>query len=86
MLGPEGGKAFAEVLPKSSLTSLKCATAHVLAFCVSAPIEHFDCICTHSLENNDLTNYGKDKSGVVKLAESLPQSKLQSLKCAATQP
>ena len=31
-IGVEGGKAFAEALPKSSLTSLKCAAAHVLAF------------------------------------------------------
>ena len=37
-LGVEGGKAFAEALPKSSLTSLKCATAHVLAFCVQRPL------------------------------------------------
>ena len=35
-----------------------------------------------SLEGNDLTNYGRDMSGVLKLAEALPQSKLESLKCA----
>ena len=37
IIGADGGKAFAEALPKSSLTSLKCATAHVLANCVSTP-------------------------------------------------
>ena len=36
-----------------------------------------------SLRANILTNYGKDMSGVLKLAEALPQSKLKSLKCAA---
>ena len=37
----------------------------------------------YSLYDNDLTNDGEDMSGVIKLAEALPQSKLQSLKCAA---
>ena len=37
----------------------------------------------HSLAENNLTNRGQDMSGVLKLAEALPQSKLQSLKCAA---
>ena len=35
-LGPEAGKAFAEAIPKSSLTDLKCAAAYVLAFVFSA--------------------------------------------------
>ena len=35
------------------------------------------------MADNNLTNYGGDMSGVLKLAEALPQSKLQSLKCAA---
>ena len=39
---------------------------------------HFS--CTRSLNNNDLTNYGKDMSGVLKLAEVLPQTQLQSLR------
>ena len=39
----------------------------------------------HSLAENNLTNRGEDMSGVLKLAEALPLSKLQSLKCA-TQP
>ena len=36
----------------------------------------------HSLANNLLTNYGEDMSGVLNLAEALPKSELQSLKCA----
>ena len=35
------------------------------------------------MAGNFLTNNGKDMSGVLKLAEALPQSKLESLKCAA---
>ena len=35
------------------------------------------------MAGNVLTNNGKDMSGVIKLAEALPQSQLQSLKCAA---
>ena len=87
-LGVEGGKAFAEALPKSSLTNLKCAAAHVLAFCVQRPLNTFTSSAPtltlpHSLASNNLTNYGRDMSCVIKLAEALPQSKLQSLKCAA---
>ena len=37
----------------------------------------------HSLAYNFLTNDGEDMSGVIKLAEALPQSQLQSLECAA---
>ena len=37
----------------------------------------------HSLEYNNLTDNGEDMSGVLKLAKALPQSKLDSLKCAA---
>ena len=35
--------------------------------------------------NNKLTNYGKDMSGLLKLAEVLPQTKIKSLECAAAQ-
>ena len=50
-LGVEGGKAFAEVLPKSSLTNLKCAAAHMLAFCVQRPLtgKQTSHICSCSL-------------------------------------
>ena len=35
---------------------------------------------TRSLNNNDIANGGKDMSAVLKLAEVLPQSQLQSLR------
>ena len=38
-------------------------------------------ILSRSLDNNYLTNYGRDMSAVLKLAEVLPQSKLQTLRC-----
>ena len=40
-------------------------------------------ILSRSLDDNNLTNYGKDMSGVLKLAEVLPQSKIQTLRCAS---
>ena len=45
---------------------------------MSAPDEHLH--LPRSLDNNNLTDYGDDMSGVIKLAEMLPQSKLQSLR------
>ena len=39
-----------------------------------------------SLDDNGLTNRGKDMSGVLKLAEALPQTKLESLRYAAFTP
>ena len=44
----------------------------------SAPAEHLH--LPRSLDNNNLTDYGDDMSGVIKLAEVLPQTKLQSLR------
>ena len=44
----------------------------------SAPDEHLR--LPRSLDNNKITNYGYDMSGVIKLAEVLPQTKLQSLR------
>ena len=44
----------------------------------SAPAEHLH--LARSLDNNNLAGYGRDMSGVIKLAEMLPQSKLQSLR------
>ena len=45
----------------------------------SAPAEHLH--LPRSLDNNYLTGeYGDDMSGVIKLAEVLPQTKLQSLR------
>ena len=37
-----------------------------------------------SLANNNLTNDGEDMTGVLKLAEALPQTKITVLKCATT--
>ena len=34
----------------------------------------------HSLNYNELTNYGKNMSGILKLAEALPHSQLTSLR------
>ena len=45
---------------------------------MSAPAEHLH--LPRSLDNNNLTNNGNDMSGVIKLAEVLPQTKLQSLR------
>ena len=89
----EGCKAVAAVLPQTQIKELKFAPAHLpqhLPYCahLSAPAEHLHSSCTlshpaHSLANNNLTNNGEDMSGVIKLAEALPQSQLQTLKCAA---
>ena len=46
------------------------------------PINTSSCLC--SLAYNGLTNSGKDMSGVLKLAEALPQTKITELECAAT--
>ena len=35
-----------------------------------------------SLDANNLTNYDKDMSGLLKLVEILPQTKIESLRCA----
>ena len=40
------------------------------------------CLSLHSLAKTNLTNHGQDMSGVLKLAEMLPQTKIESLKCA----
>ena len=45
---------------------------------VSAPAEHLH--VSRSLDNNYLTHGGYNMSGVIKLAEVLPQTKLQSLR------
>ena len=36
---------------------------------------------SRSLDDNNLTDYGKDMSAVLKLAEVLPQTKIQTLRC-----
>ena len=34
------------------------------------------------MSENNLTNYGQDMSGLLKLVEILPQTKIESLECA----
>ena len=46
------------------------------------PINTSLCVC--SLAETNLTNDGEDMSGVLKLAEALPQTTIAELKCAAT--
>ena len=54
---------------------------------MSAPVD--TCLIAHrplracSLDNNNLTFYGKDMSGLLKLVEILPLTKIESLGCAA---
>ena len=38
-------------------------------------------ILWRSLDDNNLTKYGKDMSAVLKLAEVLPQTKIHTLRC-----
>ena len=38
-------------------------------------------LLARSLDGNKLTNNGEDMSAVLKLAEVLPQTKLQTLRC-----
>ena len=79
-LGSEGGKAVANVLPQTKLTSLKCAFPQLtpLASC-SAPHDIFHFSCTrHRFSLNNL----KVEGGKA-VAEALPKSSLTSLKCAA---
>ena len=45
-----------------------------------------DVIAFFSLAGNNLTNEGKDMSGILKLAEALPPSQLTSLRCGPHAP
>ena len=45
---------------------------------------HSSCTRHRSLDFNRLTNDGQDMSAVLKLAEVLPQSKIQTLRCLST--
>ena len=83
LLGPEEGKAFAQALPKSSLTGLKCAAAHVLAFLCSAPAEHLHLSYTRTCGSIEYNLLGVE--GGKAFAEALPKSSLTSVKCAAAQ-
>ena len=35
------------------------------------------------MSSNNLTNYGRDMSGLLKLVEILPQTKIERLECAS---
>ena len=93
-LGPEGGKAVAEVLPQTQLTSLKCAhqKKSTRASC-SAPLDilHFFCtrsIVCGSLNQNalcglDSFGYGTyTAEGINKICESLKTSSITLLRCS----
>ena len=82
----EGIAKIADALKENkSLRSIRC-----IACCktLSAPIDDDALKLTafglHSLENNALTNYGKDMTGVAAIAEALKVNMtLQSVKYAA---
>ena len=83
-IGPEGAKYFANALVVNrSLTSLEYAPS--LNDCLhhlSAAADSSMLGSVRSVSQNDLTNGGKDVSGVIKLAEALKTNRcLQWLKC-----
>ena len=87
----EGIVKLCESLKNSSITSLECGRSRTVTFCLSVvqrPMTFSTqpantlCLSLHSLAENYLTDCGKDTSGVLKLAEMLPQTKIESLKCA----
>ena len=78
----EGGKAVAEALPKSSLTSLECAAGpgiHLMLSspCVQRPVNTCTFPAPGSLSHNGL---GVEGSKVV--ADALPKTQIKELKCA----
>ena len=78
-IGVPGAIVLSKLLPSAAaLTSLKCAAAPSRA--CQAPLN--TCALPRSLDNNQLTGHwsSPDMSGVIKLAEVLPQTKLQSLR------
>ena len=90
-MGAEGATALAAVLKETQITNLGCATSprtgsRVFAL-VSAPADTPDVspspLLACSLGRNNLTNNGEDMSGVLKLVEILPMTKIESLGCAA---
>ena len=85
-IGVEGASALAAVLKETQITNLRCAAAPECPFCqrpLTLVMSHhphpFPCC---SLSNNNLTNFGRDMSGLLKLVEILPQTKIESLECA----
>ena len=93
LLAPEGGAALAEGLKgNATLTSLECTCQmrKVLSDQRRQPLtvvgQRTSSAFVGSLRDNNLTNYGKDMSGVHKLAEALPQTKIEKLKCVPLSP
>ena len=77
-IGVPGAIVLSELLPSAAaLTSLKCVATPGSPR-MSDPAEHLH--LPRSLDGNMLTASGRDMSGVIKLAEVLPQIKLQSLR------
>ena len=97
-LGPQGGAALAEGLKGNTrLTAIECALLPnqerwqcgrptSAAQPLTLVGQRTSSALFGSLENNMLTNNGEDMSGVHKLAEVLPQTKIEKLKCVALSP
>ena len=79
----KGITALCEALKGSAMTSLKCAARSHTGPCsllCQRPLTS-RLVARRSIAQNNLTNDGEDMSGVFKLVETLPQTKLTSLKC-----
>ena len=69
-MGKDGTEYLAEALKANSmLQTLKYAATQLAPYCQQPLTLWFGFV--HSLANNNLTNYGSDMSGVIKLAEAL---------------
>ena len=80
----EGITKLCEGLKESAVTSLKCAAPSNVRQCpLTRMVSHRPRPSPRSLGANDLTNDGKDMSGLLKLVKILPETKIESLRCAA---
>ena len=70
---------LAEALPQTKLQTLRQADARPRSAC-SRPMLSLRIFPPPSLNLNNLTNGGNDMSSVLKLAEVLPQTMLQTLR------
>ena len=81
----EGIAKLCEALKGSAVTSLECAAGPKCLLSCQRPLTPtVPRPAPRSLRGNNLTNDGKDMSGLLKLVEILPQTKIESLGCAAT--
>jgi hypothetical protein len=83
----EGITKMCEGLKGGAVTSLKCAATPECLLLCQRPLTLAMCHHPHpfpccSLGSNNLTNFGRDMSGLLKLVEILPQTKIESLECA----